>query len=699
MLSDARILARRKPAASTMIMHLLATTALAALSALCPASGEALAADSGYDELFGYDELVNGVSADGLFVIGQRKSISGGDAHAFRWSLADGSDDLGSLGGNMSAATGVSADGAVIVGYNGNGPVGSAFIWTETGGMVDLGALPGDTSSKALAVNADGSVVVGSSTAGNVTRAFRWTQGVMTEISTLGGDTIAYAVSADGSVVAGSYGGTGGAPTEHAFRWTLAGNTMTDLGLLSDGRYSVAQGISADGLVVVGYADHTNDPTVANPDYFEHAFRWTAGTGMVDLGVLSGFNFSYASATNRDGSVVVGYLLGGGTQGFRWASATGMRTVEDWLRDNGVTVARDFTADATGVSADGNIVVGNTVDANGNVDGNGYIARVVVPTGNGGNSGGGSGIIDLEQYARTLAGKPTAQIGLDFAGTALNGAHGEPMRNLLDAGKQSFSVTADTGYDNGSFSDGGVGIGDLAYGIGLEGGATARFALGGLYTKQDLDDGGDFKQKGVYFAPEVTLPIGGQIYATVSGYYAPGKLDIDRQYLNGGLPDTSHGETDIDTWAAKLRLDWLNAATVQDTKLTPYASITYAHAQMDGYTEEGGSFPSEFDSTSDHSTVARLGLDTVTDITSTIRLTGKAEAAYRFEKQTANISGTIVGLSDFNLDGADIDQFWVRGAIGAEFDAGGGTASLSINASTEGDDPTVWLKSGWKVTF
>lgn len=37
--------------------------------------------------------------------------------------------------------------------------------------------------------------------------------------------------------------------------------------------------------------------------------------------------------------------------------------------------------------------------------------------------------------------------------------------------------------------------------------------------------------------------------------------------------------------------------------------------------------------------------------------------------------------------------------FGTEFGTGYGTTFVSLNATTQGDDPTVWLKPGWKVTF
>jgi probable HAF family extracellular repeat protein len=88
---------------------------------------------------------------------------------------------LGDLPGGIfkSAASGVSADGSVVVGNSNSAAGTEAFRWTLGGGMVGLGDLPGGNfSSEATAVSADGTVVVGfSEVAGLGTEAFRWTSG------------------------------------------------------------------------------------------------------------------------------------------------------------------------------------------------------------------------------------------------------------------------------------------------------------------------------------------------------------------------------------------------------------------------------------------------------------------------------------------------------------------------------------------
>jgi probable HAF family extracellular repeat protein len=654
----------------------------------------AYAADgNGYDilpTLGGNGSGAFSISSDGSVVVGN-SNISGGGYFATRWDLNAGTlQNLGTLnGGSFSSAYGVSGDGQVVVGFSNDsnaGGIPQAFRWTKaTNTMVNLGALPGSILSIAYGVNGDGSVVVGyslNSTSGRQ-HAFRWTEatGTMSDLGVLnnGSSSVAYAVSADGSVIVGDAADGNASNNDRAFRWDSISGTMTSLGTLVGDQLSYARGVNADGSVVVGWS--------VGIDALERAYRWTqASNMMVDLNPLNPGLASRAFAVNADGSVVVGesQRTGGGYQAFRWTEETGLISIEDWLRAAGVTIASDFTDTARGVSADGTVVVGST-DQSG-----AFIARV---------SSVGSGIIDVNEFYASLANKPSASVGLNYAGTILNGAHGEPMRNLLQAGQQSLWVTSDIGYDNGSASDGAFGVADFGYGLGLEGGGTARFAFGGLYTDQDIDAGGNFINKGFYLAPEVTLPVAGNLYATIGGYYAPGKLTVTRGYLNGGVMDYSMGEADLDTWAAKLRLDWLNAATINDWNLTPYASLTYAHSKLDAYSETGGGFPASFDAVKDHSTVVRAGVDGVHRLDNNIRLLARAEAAYRFEDETAATSGTITGLSGFNFAGQNTNQFWLRGGLGAEMDVAGGTASLNVNVTTQGDDPTVWIRSGWKVTF
>jgi probable HAF family extracellular repeat protein len=131
-----------------------------------------------------------------------------------------------------AGARAVSADGAVIVGTesdNRTGPSGwsEAFRWTEAGGVVGLGHLPGGLEqTEAYAVSADGSLIVGRACTGYappgdgfsqaIYDAFVWTpEGGMRNLRDLltaecGLDltgwqlTGAWGVSADGRTIVGT---------------------------------------------------------------------------------------------------------------------------------------------------------------------------------------------------------------------------------------------------------------------------------------------------------------------------------------------------------------------------------------------------------------------------------------------------------------------------------------------------------------
>ena len=110
------------------------------------------------------------------------------------------------------------------------------------------------------------------------------------------------------------------------------------LGYSLGGSYYSPTSVSADGSVVVGYA---------NSSFGSEAFQWSQSTGMVSLGFLPGGVTSYAAGVSADGSVITGSSLG---QTFRWSQATGMV---------GLGLTGGYSNFGQGISADGSVIVGN----------------------------------------------------------------------------------------------------------------------------------------------------------------------------------------------------------------------------------------------------------------------------------------------------------------------------------------------------
>jgi probable HAF family extracellular repeat protein len=253
---------------------------------------------------------------------------------------------LGDLPGGafVSSANAVSADGQVVVGHSFTASGREAFRWTVETGMVSLGA----PNTSAEATNFDGTVIVGSHK--NGAEAMRWT--AETGIVGLGHLTPesigsqAQGVSADGSVIVGFNAYSVG--HREAFRWT-EDTGMVGLGYLpGGGTDGSANSVSLDGTVIAGGTFVEGG---------QLAFRWTAQTGMVSLGELPGGRVdSVAYGMSANGLVIVGTSQSGDgpliSEPFRWSADSGMV---------GLGGLRDDTSGsgALAVSADGSVIVGS----------------------------------------------------------------------------------------------------------------------------------------------------------------------------------------------------------------------------------------------------------------------------------------------------------------------------------------------------
>jgi probable HAF family extracellular repeat protein len=261
---------------------------------------------------------------------------------------------LGDLPGGRfeSTATSVSADGAVVVGSAFSAVRSEAFRWSAPTGMVGLGSLPGAlTNSVAFSVSADGSVIVGYSQSEAGWQAFRWTQASgMAGLGTLPGHvpdggpySVATGVSSDGLVVVGASSSL--LQNYQAFRWTSTGGMMGLAEMPGDGWLNYAAGVSADGEVVVGFGDEAGIGS--------RAFRWAPGSGAADLGRLPGGTVrTLAIAVSADGGTVAGYgSSSNGTEAFRWTADGGIIALGDLAGGN-------FDSSAAGINADGSVIVG-----------------------------------------------------------------------------------------------------------------------------------------------------------------------------------------------------------------------------------------------------------------------------------------------------------------------------------------------------
>lgn len=143
-------------------------------------------------------------------------------------------------------------------------------------------------------------------------RAWFFDGATVRDLGTLGGaEAYAAALNAAGQV-AGFSGNASG--NTHAFRWSQ-GAGMVDLGTLPGAAGSAGLGINTQGQVA-GYSDAPLQPL--------QAFVWSESAGMLDLGRLA-TGSAVAQAINDSGTAA-GYsdAADGNAHGFVWSAAAGM---------------------------------------------------------------------------------------------------------------------------------------------------------------------------------------------------------------------------------------------------------------------------------------------------------------------------------------------------------------------------------------
>ncbi len=676
---------------------LFATTALTVLASI-DAATPALADDfQGLGFLpGGTSSQANAVSADGSVVVGQGNFAGvNNEVEAFRWTQSGGMVGLG-----VGAANGVSADGSVVVGQGGSAsiPFGEAFRWTQSGGMVGLGTLPGGNFSDATAVSADGSVVVGNS-------------------------GITNGPSADGSVVVGQ-GGSANIPFAEAFRWTQSGG-IVGLGFLPGANYSQASGVSADGSVVVGYSDSSvggafrwtqsggmvglgtlpggdlsqanavsGDGSVVVGSSGNEAFRWTQSSGMAGLGTLPGGTASQALAVSADGSVVVGSSnstsFPASNEAFRWTTATGMKSIGGLLVASGVNMTGWTLTNATGVSADGSVIVGYGQDPSSNEEA--WLARF--------SSQFGNGLITPGVVAQSFAGQAAmGQTGNAAIGGSLGtmSEYATEAHNTQGSRTTPFSVFAYGGYDSDPAASGTFGMT-----VDLPDAMVAGAALAANYVNTNMVYDGSAKMWGGSLGAFVArVPDAGlQWLLGVDGTTLSG--DINRGYLNGSGAAYSAGSTTANGYGATARVGWSFNNLLPGTQVTPFASYTVSTIHFNGYTETTGVFPAQFDGFNDTAQAARFGADARYTFAAGKWVWGTLASAHELgNSETENITGTLIGGFGMTAPAGPVAKDWVEATAGIRWPAWeSGALTASLTASIPSNYPTTYqVRVGVTQTF
>jgi hypothetical protein len=260
-----------------------------------------------------------GISANGCVVVGTVGSPASGE-EAVRWvgARVERIEPVRS-GGPFVRPAATSADGAVVAG--GVDRIGASALVNDHGVSVEVAAPP-NAGTWSIALSDDGRALVAGRIDGS---PLLYRRGAYTSLG-----FSPQGLSADGSVLVGS----SPAPSR-AIRWQ--GGVSTELGVLPGEASSHATAVTPDGAVVVGTSG-------------ARAFRWQGGV-MADLGA------GYPRDLSADGDTIVGSGV--------WSAATGWRSLAEALAEWGLDVSGLALTSATGISDDGLAIVGQGIDPQG----------------------------------------------------------------------------------------------------------------------------------------------------------------------------------------------------------------------------------------------------------------------------------------------------------------------------------------------
>lgn len=245
-----------------------------------------------------------------------------------------------------------SAAGIVVLAacsWCGVSPVGAEVTPLSITGIGFLSSTT-NKSSFVEGVSNDGNAAVGRSTLpGGQYRIVRWTRsGGIFNIGMFTANpgqalSIPAGISTDGAIVAGmAEGYPGFSGGFRAFRWTAASG-LVDLGLLPDpvDGYVGCQGMSDDGSEIVGDASEVSG---------RRAYRWTSTAGMTSIGVAGTYENSLANGVNSSGDAVVGDCFNGWPglerEAFLWTTNAGMVLLgrhPSYMRSSASDVNRNAT--------------------------------------------------------------------------------------------------------------------------------------------------------------------------------------------------------------------------------------------------------------------------------------------------------------------------------------------------------------------
>lgn len=282
------------------------------------------------------------VSGDGSIVVGSATYSS--VWHAFRWTPSTGLVDIvPTLGMYWAVARYITRGGTYIAGYKFTPSGNRAAVWSSAG-LSLFEPSSSYTSSYAEAMSESGTSVYGVLEQPGQ-RAVAWINGVLRYPTHLPGmnNSSFRGCSSDGRFAVGNQWDSNDPWLTKGFVYARDTQAVIDIGSLQ-GQYTILEAISSSGRFAFG-------TSVVNG--VGHGVRWSAKFGLEDLTPRTTAEILFTAA-NKDGTAAVGRS----GEAIYWSTTTGLITLRELAIRRGVAVGPWEFISATGISDEGNTIVG-----------------------------------------------------------------------------------------------------------------------------------------------------------------------------------------------------------------------------------------------------------------------------------------------------------------------------------------------------
>lgn len=285
----------------------------------------------------------------------------------------------------------------------------------------------------------------------------------------------------------------------------------------------------------------------------------------------------------------------------------------------------------------------------------------------------------------------------------LHGIHGHPL-DMRKEVNQNNCLWISGDLSNSSYDEGidYVRLGEVGGCLYSHGSTQITLSLGKNRSRENTVLNGYQKIDGTYTALEAMTSledINQNLWLTFTMYYNLANATVQRGYFDGDNNTIANGNTDIKTFATRVRLDFENIINFNVFEFTPFLEIANYHSNIDAYRETTSSYPVNFDRQSKNISELHVGMNSKLSVTPKTALLFGLEKNYIFHESKMEITGTLDDGTAFKYDIDKQKNNWYKATLGMNIKLENSRLNFYYNWTSSGQAMKNWVGINWIFSF